>query len=482
LIVSIVIVAILVVKAVLFFTAKPKVIVNYVAEYNRITRPVNYDPNDNAATYYQKAFDAFVELPKELQEVPYIIGWVTDFNNTERTLLEKWLVSNTLAFYYFKIAANKPYYWLERHAGKDNNMMSMNLHESFLLRQLIYALTWDAKLAASKGRLETAFENIIDCYKAGRQKCLTPSLLTEQKVGLEIKLDAAYGTMVILDRAQLDSTSLKSFNDALQTEFNNDTYVLDFAADKLFCYDVLQRTFVDNSKGTGRLYWKEAERFPGSTLTFGCYGRWYNLWYEWDGPWYNACPFLYGPTKKETIAQIEQLLKLFEPLKTQTPWQIHKQGYYLEKIEEICNNNFFLRMVAPSPRREFSLYHLVKAKTEALIAIAAILRFKEDNHQFPVSLDELVSNGYLESVPMDPYSDGPLVYKLTGDNFKLYSVGEDFVDDDGATNVRTDGATRRDILFWPIRRLDDIRKKSEKQKAEREAKARKEIEEANQPE
>lgn len=196
--------ALLILKIALVLTAKPKITVDYLAEYNRITRPQNYDPNDNAAPYYQKAFDAFVEMPRELQKVPYIIGWPTDFNSTEQALLEEWLTSNSKAFEYFKIAANKPYDWLERQAQKDNNMMTMMCPDLYSPRQLTIALTWNAKLEAYKGRLQTAFENIIDCYRASRQKCRTPSLSIEQRAGLEIKRDAVYGAMVILDRAQID--------------------------------------------------------------------------------------------------------------------------------------------------------------------------------------------------------------------------------------------------------------------------------------
>jgi len=45
LVVSAVVLTVLIVKAVLFFTAQPKITVNYVVEYNRITLPANYDPN-----------------------------------------------------------------------------------------------------------------------------------------------------------------------------------------------------------------------------------------------------------------------------------------------------------------------------------------------------------------------------------------------------------------------------------------------------
>jgi len=96
LVISVALLAILAVKTTLFLTAKPKITVDYVAEYNRTARPQDYDPNDNAAPYYQKAFDAFVDMPDELRK-PHI-NWPTDFNDAEQALLEKWLISNTLAF------------------------------------------------------------------------------------------------------------------------------------------------------------------------------------------------------------------------------------------------------------------------------------------------------------------------------------------------------------------------------------------------
>jgi hypothetical protein len=34
-------------------------------------------------------------------------------------------------------------------------------------------------------------------------------------------------------------------------------------------------------------------------------------------------------------------------------------------------------------------------------------------------------------LPQDPYSDSILVYRIVGDDFKLYSLGEDFEDNNG---------------------------------------------------
>jgi hypothetical protein len=442
----------LILKIALVLTAKPKITVDYVAEYNRITRPANYDPNDNAAPYYQKAFDAFVEMPREFWPSRYI-NWPVDFNTTEQALFENWLASNSQAFEFFKTAANKPYYWLERYPDENNNMLSMQLSDLSLLRHLSVALLWNAKLAAYKNQPQTAFENIIDCYRAGYQKCRTPSLLIEQVVGMELKKAAIDNALIILDKTHIDSSALKFFQDALQAEFDNDAYVPAFTAEKLSLYDALQMTFIDNGRGTGRLAWRVAWYYD----TLG--GVWANRAHRLN------CFF--GPTRKQIAEQIEKACAISNQIITQTPWQLKSEGRdYFEEIEKINNSNFLLQLLGINPKIIFDLHYKTRAQTEALLAVLAILRFKSDNHRLPATLDELVSAGYLQSVPMDPYSDGPLVYKPAGDNFKLYSVGENFSDDGGSNEVKPEsrrrgsafGTPALDIVYWPVKKLKDPRK------------------------
>ena len=467
---------VLILKIVLLLTAKPKITVDYVAEYNRISRPANYDPNDNAAQYYQKAFDYFIRMPKELKTP--LINWPEDFNNIEQAKLKGWLASNSQAFGYLKIAANKPYYWLERHANKDNNMIGMMFPESEQFRYLILAFLWNAKLEASEGRLQTAFENIIDCYKVGCQKCRTPSYTGEQLDGMGFKRAVLDSALVILDRKRPNGLALKSIQSALQAEFDNDTYIPDYTTEKLFLYDTLQRTFAGNGLGTERLAWQVPYPF-----NIGCE-------HMKEGNRWNC---LIGPTRKQTARQIEKVSAISNQIMAKTPWQIKNEGRdYFEEITDLKISSFFFRFLLLDPDTVFYSYHETKAQTKALIAICAILRFKEGNHRFPASLDELVSADYLESVPMDPYSNGPLVYKLTEDNFKLYSIGEDFVDDGGSGEDKKRPITvlngkyivpreyPPDIVYWPVRRLDNLREKFEKREAAREAEARKGIQKADQ--
>ena len=437
--------ALLILKMVLFLTANPKITVDYVAEYNRTARPKDYDPNENAAPYYQKAFDVFVAMPNGLQK-PYI-NWPADFNGAEQVLLQNWFAANSQAFESFREAVNKSYYWLERKSEKDNTVAGLLLPELDLLNKLTKALVWNSKFHATGGQSQIAFEYILDCYRAGKQKCRPNLLLLEQYVGLKIKQEALRCAFVVLDKSKVDSKSLKFLQDAIQQELEIDAYVPGCAAEKLYLYDTLQRTFVDNGKGTGRLWWR-----VGFDIVVPLCGE--GKIYECKIAW--SC--FTGPTKRDAADQIEQTADIFNKVMAKTPWEIKVEGRdYFGEIENINKRYIVCELLhlCIDSKGIFQRYHKTKAQTEALIAVLAILRYKNDSGQFPESLDKLVSAGYLKAIPQDPYSNSPLIYKPTETNFKLYSVGPDFKDDGGVIKL--------DIIYWPVQQQREIKIETEKQ-------------------
>jgi hypothetical protein len=440
------VVVLLVLKLILFLTAKPKVTADYVAEYNKFAHPQNYDPNENAAPYYQKAFDTFIIMPDALPiglRTTYA-GWPTDFNSNQQAILEKWLASNSQAFELFKVAVNKPYYWLERHAEDDNSIFNILLPELSMLRELTIALVWNAKLNASKGQFQSAFEDILDCYRAGNHKCHSNLLLVDQINGLEVKKAAIKTAFIILDKSKsvIGNKVLESFQNTLQTEIDNDSHIPSIQAEKFFLYDALQRIFLDDGKGTGRLYWQVCWGIvPPRHLSNGWQAKWPKLKQKM------SC--FIGPTRNETAGQIEKIIAISDQMMTKTPWQVKNEGRnYFTEIKNIKNKNLFLELgtLSIDPKGTFCLYYNTKVRAEASVAVLAILRFKADTGQFPETLNELVSKGYLRTIPQDPYSNGVLIYKLADGNFKLYSVGPNFKNDEGI-----DEST--DIIFWPVKEM-----------------------------
>lgn len=463
--------ALFILKFVLFLTAKPKITVDYVAEYNRTSLPQNYAPEENAAPHYQKAFDVFIEPTYEIQRIYCFLNlhflsfrssWSTDLADTEKVLLEEWLNSNTLAFEYFEEASNKSYYWIER-KSKDNSIIGITFPELGSFRELSRALIWDAKFKVmptsprqgGKEEFHPAFKNILACYKAGKHKCRPNLLVSEQRSGLGIKRNALMDTFIILDKTKVPSEDLKFLQDSLQQEIDNDTYTPNWETEKYFLYDDVQKFFVYNDKGTGRLAWNNViNNFHDP-----------NIWlYNWLERLIakrlslitGLAVCLMGPTRNEVVKQIDELFALCELLKTKTPWEIHNyDNDYFKKIKTLSKKNLWFGL---NPEKLFYYYHETKAQTQALITVLAILRFKNDHNRLPENLEELVSEGYIQSLPMDPYSDGSLVYKITEDNFILYSIGKDFIDNGG---LRRPGGSMafakgitHDIIYWPIESLD----------------------------
>jgi len=458
--------ALLVLKVVLFLTAKPKVTVDYVAEYNRISRPQNYDPNQNAAEDYQKAYDAFVEMPVNLKWP--LRNWPTDFNEADQNILRQWVVSNQQAIEYFRQASHKPYYWLERKSERDNTVVGITLPELDLLRGLIRVVLWSAKIRALEGQSLPAFENILACYRTGEQKCCPNLLLVDQHNGLDIKKEAAHSALIVLNNTSVDGKNLKFLQDALQAELDNDTYIPGIQAEKFVLYDALQRMFIYNGRSTGRLWWKIGFNI---VIPLAGEGKYYERQIKM------SC--FTGPTEREVAKQIEQVVAISDQMMSKTPWQIRNDSRdYFREIQKIKKSNIILKMLGTSPESTFNLYHKTKAEVDALVTVIAVLRFKSDTNQFPESLESLVSAGYLQELPNDPYNDGPLTYRLTKDNFTLYSVGDDFTDDGGViemidTTTAWPGFLRTvprihspDIVYWPV---IDINNQTEMVKAEKQA-------------
>ena len=91
-----------------------------------------------------------------------------------------------------------------------------------------------------------------------------------------------------------------------------------------------------------------------------------------------------------------------------------------------------------------------KISGEALVTTLALLRYKADKGDFPISLQELVLTHYIKELPIDPYGKGPLVYKRMDGDFILYSLGANFEDDGGIPSNWGMGKEGGDQVFWPI--------------------------------
>ncbi len=105
-----------------------------------------------------------------------------------------------------------------------------------------------------------------------------------------------------------------------------------------------------------------------------------------------------------------------------------------------------VRMLLPSLSRSVVLHLRITAQLECTRVALAAERFRLKTGRLPTSIAELVPD-YLDGVPDDPFSDGPLLLRETEDGIVVYSVNEDGEDDGGIVARQEDGPPYLDMGF-----------------------------------
>ncbi len=441
---------------------KPTISVNYVQRTEEIARPVA-DEGLNAAPLYLEAIRLYVEEPNIAER--YLLNGISDkstpaeLTEEELTFVKQWIADNNNAIEVFKQATNKPYCWWKREA-KNNFMFDILLPNLSEMRKFGYLLCWRAKLEASQGRIDEAIDDVLTCYRAGMH-CKGPRTLVDQLVGMALENLACNTSFVILQEKEIDSLKLQAFQGEFEKLRASDTFTISFEVEKFLFYDIIQRCFTDNGCGSGHF-------IPGSlNLMDRDFGNG-NIDFEDSNRW-NAANYtvslgfaLTTANRRETITKYENAYKKYEEWTKTTPYQKHQANFNADRELGLANESFvkvarhpFYYILMPAIERVIKISYRNKVSCEAVVTTLAIMRYKQDKRDYPETLEQLVEAGYVKEIPMDPWSDKPLVYRKTEGNFILYSIGKNFVDDGGQVFRDDEGKVKQwtdegDWVFWPV--------------------------------
>lgn len=467
---------------------KPTISVNYVQRTEEMARPV-VDESLNAAPLYQKAFELYVKEPNiTKEEEPIMFGMrglgympsdsnqsssqkkpftktgtvkrsllnvigdkqdISSLTSEEFELLKRWIVDNNDALEVFKQATDKPYCWWNREA-KNNVMFALLLPGLSDMRNFGKLLCWRAKQDASEGKIDDAFDDALACYRAGMHLKGHRTLI-EQLVGIAMENFACNASIAILHGSQIDSRKLQCLQNELEKNVIADTFTVSFEIERFSLCDFVQRCFTDDGKGSGHF-------IPTSMKSLG------SGWELGDSSLKN---YVEGLKVAITIADRRKTMEKFdagfneaELCAKMTPWKKNQDTSCVSRQidwNDIERTRFpFYYLLMPAVNKVIELSYRNRIQCEATIATFAIVRYKQDKGDYPETLNQLVAAGYLKQVPMDPWSDKPLVYKKTDNDFILYSVGANFVDDGGVVYYDKSGKPQvwsekgGDAVFWPV--------------------------------
>jgi hypothetical protein len=422
--------------------AEPTISIDYLVQANELSRPADYDPNLNAAPHYETLFANFVPLSDQLEE--QWRAWPDDLTPEQLVAFDEWALSQGSSLQSLAAAARCPYWWYEM-TSEDGALCSVKVSYAQEMRRCVWAVVLLAKRRASQGQVDAAIGLLADMHMAGVHRARGTTLV-EQMSGVAVCGLCYDALLAILDRCAVDAATLRRTLEVFEARLPPLCVPRFEEIERLYGYDSMQRTFSDDGRGSGRL-------IPH---------RLYEM--KKDGSLYSP-PLSYleaiwictiHPDRAETLRLFDERWAMCITLTDQGPWQLYSRGVSCEtRLDELLAGNYLLRSGARATAGCIQIGWRSRVHGRAVVATLAILTWKAEKGQWPNSLADLVAEGYLQDMPMDPYSDEPLIYKVTGDNFTLYSVAENFLDDRGESADWNLSEWGGDRVFWPVDRAGE---------------------------
>jgi hypothetical protein len=408
--------------------------IDYVAKLNElITR--GQDESLNAEPFYRRAFGLCVALPNSLSAIK-VLCWPTDLNAEERVAMRDWIHVNSEALAQLQLGSRRPGYWFQY-----QGLSTWDIDQAGYIRrtrEVFYPLMWRAKMKAAEGDVKGAIEDVLLCYRFGADTRKRP-LLGEQLSG-RLVLEGTFTTAFqVLDKVKVDGALLQFFQQQMERRAQDQDFLVDLQGDELATLDSIQ--WVVN--GIGTVAKSKAERDE-------ILSKAWDFWGEYIPP-AQMDSVTYNRSQEELERLARKGYVYYRSIMSKTPleWERERVDWYKAKKEFVGRNLLLFTLVPAVPHMAEAGFRL-RARRDALITTLGLLRYENDKSVFPDDLDVLVSAGYVRQLPMDPYSDKPLIYKRMDQGFTLYSVGPDFEDDGGRHNTWGRNGQPGDQVFWPV--------------------------------
>lgn len=426
-------------------TGRPTIKVDYSQWLNEFVSE-GRDESLNAMSDVLKAAEL---RDKQYDDVFNILKlWPGDMNEEEIELIEKFLKVNEEAIKKLKEALERPYYW--SHYKVEGDLKSE--FTSKIIEGVMPALTGHKRLAQTLrrqilqkgylGDIEGAIEDSLALISYG-SRMMGKGLLIEQLVAMAVESLGHMSVYDLLDKVELSVKNLGYLQQELEKEFSGNTGLVNLEAEKAFWYDMIQRSFTDDGRGSGRPLFKGM----GIPLVVNNYKEGLKL--------------LFGigyPDRREVLSRMKKYFEQGEELFALKPWEASNNTDVQQRWDDIGQDLSLLCITGPAHQKISVQNWYLKVDRDALITTLAILRYKKQTGEYPEQLHVLVKEGYLKEIPKDPYSSGSLVFKRTEEGFLLYSIGLDYKDDGGEPGRTKNGNFRSwwydngDTIFWPRQR------------------------------
>ncbi len=292
-------------------------------------------------------------------------------------------------------------------------------------RSIAGLLVADARLAASEGDGERAAQDLIAAIRMAQQSREIPFLINDL-VAIAIAWHAAEEMLRVLDAQPelFSDDALREFAHLLAGFPGDGEPLTRLEGERVFFEDAIQRLYSLNSDGNGVIVagaLAELESMsgevPSDTVTLN----------------------LAGPIAAAVIADRKETLRFHgEYLDSAEAWirtPAWKRPVLDDPFERIDTPVGRVRYALPSVLtpalgRALRQGEQFDQRRNAALVVIAVELFRRAEDRLPGALSELTPR-YLPTIPIDMFDGDPLKYRVEGDSFIVYSIGNDYLDDGG---------------------------------------------------
>jgi hypothetical protein len=445
-----------------FVTGKAHVTVDYALLVEQMSQaPVAQA--ENAWSCYEKAFDGYVGPDDDVRQA---MGTVLDGVKSRLTsaalapererAIQHWVRDNEEAWQLFLAGSRRRYCQPPHevipadHPGKPwlCQFRATGLNS---LRHFADLGLWRSRLASREGKLPAALQECLVLARAGVHWQQRPTQV-EYLAGCALSRAAHQQILQILADPSLSAADLSWLQKELTEVYAAGFPLLRLQADRFYLLDTVQHVFTKGGPGGGHVIPRELARLV--KMIGGNVG-------DWGPPPKGRLQYLLlsmAHIRRDAfLAKANELYDQADVLMQKAPYQCRQVGICsLEKtIESLDRRKYALVWwICPAAERVSEMAFAAKALHEGTLLVLALRRWHLERGGYPPELRMLVEGQYLRELPLDPFGDGPPVYRLTQDGFLLYSLGLNFTDEGGNAGLNKAGraqlfARGGDLVFWP---------------------------------
>jgi len=390
------------------------------------------------------------EWMKRYKELPANVrGPLTD---TEYEYIGPWVSKNEAAWQEFVAGSSKSYCYREYKydpSHEEKWLLGVLLPHVSTLRSLARLGIWQARIDIHKGQVQQALEDYLAVARAGRH-WQGKGTLIEQLVGIAISALAHEEILHITATQNLSAIDLKHLQQQLTQIYPQGYPLVNIEGERIGFMDTVQHVFTGGGPGGGHLV-------PSKWIQLSDQSKYVaERELKIFMPLSTAASMVHA-RRDETVAKFNEIFgKLTENAKM-SPCERHRRNVDSDNIILTLPKYryFLIHFLLPAFDRISDLGYRSKTLHEATVTILALKLWRLEKGEYPANLDELIAAGFLKELPMDPYSNKPLIYRKTNDDFILYTVGSNFTDDEGQSGKDSQGRSRKwmdngDTVFWPV--------------------------------